>query len=44
MQLGKFYEYAQVLEEPTLALLRGIKGLVDPDNALNPGALGLAEQ
>jgi D-lactate dehydrogenase (cytochrome) len=44
MQLGKFYEYAQVLEEPTLALLRGIKGLVDPDNRLNPGALGLAEQ
>jgi FAD/FMN-containing dehydrogenase len=42
MQLGKFYDYAQVLEEPTFALLRGIKQLVDPDGSVNPGALGLS--
>jgi FAD/FMN-containing dehydrogenase len=41
MQLGKFYDYAPVLEESTFALLRGIKQLVDPEGALNPGALGL---
>lgn len=41
MQLGRFYDYAPVLQESTFALVRGIKQLVDPDGALNPGALGL---
>jgi FAD/FMN-containing dehydrogenase len=42
MQLGKYYDFAPVLEESTLTLLRGIKQLVDPNSVLNPGALGLS--
>lgn len=40
-QIGKSYPYAQTRQPATLALLRSIKGVVDPHNMVNPGALGL---
>jgi FAD/FMN-containing dehydrogenase len=42
MQLGKFYGYEPVIEEPTFALLQSLKAAVDPEGRINPGALGLA--
>lgn len=40
-QLGKFYPYQSGLEPGAARLLREIKALVDPDNRMNPGSLGL---
>jgi D-lactate dehydrogenase (cytochrome) len=40
-QIGRTYRYAQTREPATLALLKGIKALVDPAGLMNPGALGL---
>ena len=40
-QLGRLYPYAQQREASGLKLLRELKSLLDPDNIINPGALGL---
>ena len=40
-QLGRMYPYAQDRAGPSGALLRDLKNRLDPDNIINPGALGL---
>ncbi len=40
-QLGRSYPYAQHRDEAAGGLLRAIKAELDPDNIINPGALGL---
>ena len=41
MQVGKKYRYSHGIQAPTLALLEGIKNVVDPDRLMNPKSLGL---
>ncbi len=41
MQIGKSYPYTRGREEHAEALIRSIKGQVDPDGLMNPGGLGL---
>ena len=41
LQLGKCYPYASALRPEALALVRGLKQLLDPARRINPGALGL---
>jgi FAD/FMN-containing dehydrogenase len=41
LQLGKSYRYREGLQPETFAFVQSIKKLVDPDNRLNPGNLGL---
>ena len=41
MQVGKKYRYTKGIDGPTLALVQGIKSLVDPERLMNPGTLGL---
>jgi FAD/FMN-containing dehydrogenase len=40
-QIGKLYPYLDGRDAGAVALLRAIKRELDPDNRLNPGALGL---
>jgi FAD/FMN-containing dehydrogenase len=40
-QVGKLYPYLEGRDPGAVALLRAIKRELDPDNLLNPGALGL---
>ncbi|MBK5518887.1 FAD-binding oxidoreductase [Pseudomonas sp. TH10] len=40
-QLGKAYPYAELLDPTALDVARSINAALDPDNRLNPGALGL---
>ncbi|MCC5860656.1 MAG: FAD-binding oxidoreductase [Gammaproteobacteria bacterium] len=40
-QLGKLYPYMEALEPATADLVAGLKQLVDPGGAMNPGVLGL---
>jgi D-lactate dehydrogenase (cytochrome) len=40
-QIGKLYPYLEGRDPGAVALLRAIKRELDPDNRLNPGALGL---
>ncbi|KQM22198.1 FAD-binding oxidoreductase [Novosphingobium sp. Leaf2] len=40
-QIGRTYPYAQIMRPQSRAFLNGIKQVVDPDNRMNPGALGL---
>ncbi len=40
-QLGKLYPYVDALEPATADLVTGLKQLVDPGGAMNPGVLGL---
>ena len=40
-QIGRLYPYAQQRDASSQALLRQLKALLDPDNIVNPGALGL---
>jgi D-lactate dehydrogenase (cytochrome) len=40
-QLGRFYPYREALAPETFGLLARIKRVVDPENLMNPGALGL---
>jgi len=41
-QIGKFYPFREAQEgTPSWELLREIKGLLDPQGRMNPGALGL---
>jgi FAD/FMN-containing dehydrogenase len=42
VQIGRVYPWAADREPENLALMREIKGLVDPSNRMNPGVLGLA--
>jgi len=41
LQIGKAYPYTRDRAPEHMALLRQIKAQIDPDNLLNPGALGL---
>lgn len=43
MQIGKAYHYADGIEAESLALIKSIKAAVDPNNQINPGALGLTK-
>jgi D-lactate dehydrogenase (cytochrome) len=40
-QVGKVYPYLRGRNAPSVSLLRAIKAELDPENILNPGALGL---
>lgn len=40
-QLGRFYPYREALAPETFDLLSRIKRVVDPENLMNPGVLGL---
>ncbi|MEM9879158.1 MAG: FAD-binding oxidoreductase, partial [Pseudomonadota bacterium] len=40
-QIGKTYRYGKTLKPDVKALLKGIKSQLDPDNRINPGALGV---
>lgn len=40
-QVGRTYPLAQTRSAPALALLQALKAHLDPDNRINPGALGL---
>lgn len=41
MQIGKSYHYADGVAPETLALIKSVKRELDPNNKVNPGALGL---
>ncbi len=41
MQIGRSYPWARAREPAFLSVMAGLKKLVDPDNRMNPGALGL---
>jgi FAD/FMN-containing dehydrogenase len=41
LQIGKAYPYLADRNPPQIRLLRELKGVVDPQNLINPGALGL---
>ncbi|MCB2106856.1 MAG: FAD-binding oxidoreductase [Rhodobacteraceae bacterium] len=41
MQVGKFYPYVGTLSSASAALATSIKTALDPNNLMNPGALGL---
>jgi len=40
-QVGRAYPYRRDRDPASFALLEAIKQAVDPDNRVNPGALGL---
>jgi len=41
LQVGKAYLYKEGLKSPSWELVRQLKSILDPDNRINPGALGL---
>ena len=42
LQIGKYYPYEKMMNNEELwELAKGVKGVVDPDSRMNPGALGL---
>ncbi|MGI9229637.1 MAG: FAD-binding oxidoreductase [Gammaproteobacteria bacterium] len=41
LQIGKSYRYRDGIEASAWAVVEGIKRLLDPDNRINPGSLGL---
>ncbi len=41
LQIGKAYRYKEGLKSPSWELVRQLKKVLDPDNRINPGALGL---
>lgn len=41
LQIGKEYHYADGISAEALATIRAVKAQVDPQNLVNPGALGL---
>jgi FAD/FMN-containing dehydrogenase len=41
-QIGKSYPYRQGLRPEAWRVVEGVKSLLDPDGAVNPGSLGLA--
>jgi hypothetical protein len=40
-QIGRTYPYRESRDPASIALLEGVKALLDPDRVFNPGALGL---
>ena len=42
LQIGKSYLYREGLRPESFALVQAIKQAVDPNNRINPGALGLS--
>lgn len=40
-QIGRTYPYVEALDPDAAALVRGLKALLDPKGAMNPGVLGL---
>ena len=42
LQIGKDYPYLKDRQPEAVNMIKGIKALVDPDNLMNPGALGLS--
>jgi FAD/FMN-containing dehydrogenase len=42
LQLGRYYDYAGVLEPGALRLVTALKAALDPQRRINPGQLGLA--
>ncbi len=41
LQVGKGYPYRETLKPEAMALVRALKRVVDPQNRINPGCLGL---
>jgi D-lactate dehydrogenase (cytochrome) len=41
LQIGKDYPYLKDRQPEAVSFIKGVKALVDPDNLMNPGALGL---
>ena len=41
LQLGKYYPFQEMMDEPLRELLNGVKNVVDPQRVINPGTLGL---
>ena len=41
LQVGKAYRYKEGLKAPSWELVRQLKKILDPNNRINPGALGL---
>lgn len=41
LQIGKAYQYRQGLQTESYALVQALKRTLDPNNRMNPGALGL---
>lgn len=42
LQIGKYYPFEEMMNNPALGkLIKGVKQAVDPENRMNPGALGL---
>ena len=41
LQIGRSYPFLDSRLDNTAAAIRSIKNMVDPDNRINPGALGL---
>lgn len=43
IQIGKYYSYQSNMEPHRWQILREIKRILDPDNLMNPGSLGLGK-
>lgn len=43
LQLGRYYEYAEILDPGTLRVVESLKSALDPERRLNPGQLGLGK-
>ena len=41
LQLGKYYPYQEMMDDPLKNLLNGVKDVLDPARVMNPGTLGL---
>jgi FAD/FMN-containing dehydrogenase len=42
LQIGKYYPFEDMMNNPALGrMVKGVKGVVDPENRMNPGALGI---
>ncbi|WP_417613635.1 FAD-binding oxidoreductase [Parasphingorhabdus sp.] len=41
LQIGKYYQFEEMMNNPGLArIIKGMKSVVDPKHAMNPGSLG----
>ncbi|MEO0413255.1 MAG: FAD-binding oxidoreductase [Pseudomonadota bacterium] len=42
LQIGRYYPYTEIMNNEALKkVVRGVKGVLDPDGKMNPGSLGL---